>query len=197
MMNHALFAGLLHAEATPITDNRFHSQALSHKLKRVASEPAIHQAISDRAAQRQFKADTLAASSLMDAQIQLPILDPALPLAEVLEYRQTHAGDLQQARENLGWMARRIRAEPWSTAFAMELEHKTIPDIAKELEAVRKARDSWLKSERGRLALKAAGLATGAAAAVLAVCAAPATPFALAANSAGAIFRRSTPLSRI
>ncbi len=193
MMNHALFAGLLHAGATPITDVPFHSQALAHKLKRAANEPAIHQAISDRAAQRQLKADALAAAALMDTQIQLPILDPALPLAEVLEYRQTHAGDLQKAREKLGWMARRIEAEPWNTDFAEELEHKTIPDIAKELEAARKSRDSWLESKRGRLALKAAGLAAGAAAAVLAVFTAPATPVALAAAGLGLVSGTAIP----
>lgn len=34
MMNHALFAGLLHAGATPITDDSFHSRALALKLRR-------------------------------------------------------------------------------------------------------------------------------------------------------------------
>lgn len=193
MMNHALFAGLLHAGATPITDDPFHSKALAHKLKRAASEPAIHRAISDRAAQRQLKADVLAASALMDTQIQLPILDPALPLAEVLEYRQTHAGDLQQAREKLVWMARRIEAEPWNEDFAKELEHNTIPDIAMELEAARKSRDSWLESKRGRLALKAAGLAAGAAAAALAVFTAPATPVAPAAAGLGLVSGTAIP----
>ncbi|MGM0561898.1 MAG: hypothetical protein ACQETX_12615 [Pseudomonadota bacterium] len=193
MMNHALFAGLLHAGATPITDDPFHSKALAHKLKRAANEPVIHQAISDRATQRQLKADMLAAAALMDTQIQLPILDPVFPLAEVLEYRQTHAEDLHQAREKLGWMARRIEAEPWNTEFAKELEHKTIPDIAKELEAARKSRDSWLDSKRGRLALKAAGLAAGAAAAVLAVFTAPATPVALAAAGLGLVSGTAIP----
>lgn len=34
MVNHALFAGLLHAGATPISDDPFHSRALAHKLAR-------------------------------------------------------------------------------------------------------------------------------------------------------------------
>jgi hypothetical protein len=58
-------------------------------------------------------------------------------------------------------MARRIEAEPWSTEFGRELEHKTIPDILDELDEARKARDAWLKSERGRLALKAANVVVG------------------------------------
>ena len=56
---------------------------------------------------------------------------------------------MRQARDKLGWMARRIEAEPWSQEFATELEHKTIPDIATELDEARKARDAWLKSRRG------------------------------------------------
>ncbi len=82
-------------------------------------------------------------------------------LEEVLEYRQKHDADLQQARDKLGWMARRIVSEPWSEEFASELEHKTIPDIADELVEVRKARDACLKSKRGKLALQAAGVAVG------------------------------------
>lgn len=51
-MNHALFTGLLHSGATPITDDPFHSQVLAHKLQRMTEEPAIRQAIGGRAEQR-------------------------------------------------------------------------------------------------------------------------------------------------
>jgi len=193
MMNHALFAGLLHAGATPITDDAFHSRALAHKLQRATQEPTIRQAIADRAARRQLKAGALAAAALTDTQIQLPILNPAFPLAEVLEYRQTHAAALQQAREKMGWMARCIEAEPWSKEFAAELEHKTIPDVAKELDEVRKARDAWLKSTRGRLALSATGIVVGAATAVLSVFAATLTPVALATAGLGLISGTAIP----
>lgn len=161
MVNHALFAGLLHAGATPITDDAF------------------------RARTRQLKVDQLAATALTDRQLDLPVLSPELALAEVLEYRQKHDAELRQARDKLGWMARRIKAEPWSEDFAKELEHKTIPDIAKELDEARKARDAWLKSKRGRMVLGAAGVVTGAAAAVLAVFAAPLAPVALATAGLG------------
>lgn len=179
MMNHALFAGLLHAGATPITDDPFHSSALSLKLREAAELPEVQKARSDRA--RQFKADLLAVTALTDSQLNLPVLNPEMPLDEVLEYRQQHDAALRQARDKLGRMARRIEVEPWSNAFAAELEHKTIPDIADELEEARKARDSWLKSERGRLALSATGIAVGAAATVLSVFAAPLAPVALVA----------------
>ena len=129
----------------------------------------------------------------MDTQVQLPILDLALPLAEVLKYHQTRAGDLQQARKKLGWMARRIEAETWSADFAKELEHKIITDLAKELEEARKARDSWLESKRGRLALSAAGLGVGVAAAMLAVFAGPIMPIALAATGLGLVSGRAIP----
>ena len=108
-----------------------------------------------------------------------------MPLAEVLEYRQKHEAALRQARDKLGWMARRIESEPWSGEFAREVEHDTIPEIAKELEEARKARDAWLQSKRGRLALSAAGIAVGAATAVLSVLAAPLTPVALATVGLG------------
>jgi uncharacterized protein YjiS (DUF1127 family) len=80
-------------------------------------------------------------------------------------------------------MARRIEAEPWSEDFARELEHKTIPDVADMLDKARRARDDWLESKRGRLALQAASVAAGAAAAVLTLFAAPLTPVALATAS--------------
>jgi hypothetical protein len=185
MMNHALFAGLLHADATPITDDPFHNQALHLKLRRASQEPSVQQAQSDRARGRQLKANLLMAAALTDPQLKLPILSPGMPLEEVLEYRSKHDAALQQARDKLGWMARRIEAEPWSKEFANDLEHKTIPDIAKELDEVRKARDAWLNSKKGRLAWQAAGVITGASVAVLAVFAAPLTPVAMATAGLG------------
>jgi hypothetical protein len=135
----------------------------------------------------------LATSALMDSQLNLPVLNSALPLAEVLKYRQQHDADLRQAREKLGWMARRIEAEPWSREFADELEHKTIPDLAGELDEARKARDSWLESKRGRLALSATGIAAGAAAAVLSIIAAPLTPVAVATAGLGLVSGTAIP----
>lgn len=148
------------------------------KLRRATQDPAVQKAQSDRA--RQLKLDLLAATALTDSQLNLPVLNPELPLAEVLEYRQEHDAALRQARDKLGWMARRIESEPWSEEFATELEHKTIPDIAKDLDEARNARDAWLSSKRGRLALSAAGIAIGAATAVLSIFSAPLTPVALA-----------------
>ena len=183
MMNHALFAGLLHVGATPITDDPFHSRALSLKLGRALRDPVVEKARAERA--RQIKVDLLAVTALTDTQLDLPVLSPELPLAEVLEYRQKHDADLRQARDKLGWMARRIEVEPWTKEFAAELEHKTIPNIANELNEARKARDAWLNSKRGRQALSATGIAVGAAAAVLSVFAAPLTPVALATAGLG------------
>jgi hypothetical protein len=37
-----------------------------------------------------------------------------------LEFRRKHEAALRQAREKLGWMARRIEAEPWTKNFAKE-----------------------------------------------------------------------------
>jgi hypothetical protein len=183
MMNHALFAGLLYAAATPITDDPFHNQALSLKFRRAAQYPPVRKVLEDRAYERQIKANLLATAVLTDStdsQLKLPILDPKLSLEDVLEYRHKHDAALQEARGELGDMAHRIVAEPWSAAFASDLEHTTIPNIKDKLNEVRRARDSWLKSRRGRLALKAASVVVGAATVALAVFVAQLTPVALA-----------------
>ena len=181
MMNHALFAGLLHAGATPITDDPFHSRALAHKLQRATQEPAIRQVIANRAAQRQLKVDAFAAAALTDTEIKLPILNTAIPLAEVLEYRQRNPEALARVRDTLGLMARRIQAEPWSPDFEREIETQTLPDLIEQLNQATESRDAWLDSQRTRRWLKAANIAVGAASAVLAVVMGPVTPVALAA----------------
>ncbi len=193
MMNHALFTGLLHSGATPITDDPFHSQVLAHKLQRMTQEPAIRQAIAGRAEQRKLKAEALAAAALTDAQVKLPILHPAVPLAEVLEYRQKNPDALAKVRETLGLMARRIEAEPWSTDFAHEIETKTVPELIGQLADAAKARDAWLGTATTKSWLKAAGIAVGAASAVLAVATAPVTPVALAIAGLGIVSGSAIP----
>jgi hypothetical protein len=193
MMNHALFAGLMQAGATPITDDSFHSQALALKLRRAVQEPVIHQAIASRAVQRQLKTDALAAAALTDNQINLPILNAAVPLAEVLEYRQSNPKPLAKVRETLGLMARRIEAEPWSPDFANDLETRTLPDLISQLNDATKARDAWLGSSKTKRWLKVAGITVGAASAVLALVTMPITPVALAAGGLGIVSGTAIP----
>jgi hypothetical protein len=185
MMNHALFGALMHVGATPITDDAFHSQALALKLQRAVDEPVIRQAIATRAAQRQLKADTLAAAALTDVQIKVPILNPAVPLAKVLEYRKTNPEPLAKVRDSLGLMARRIEAEPWSSNFADYIETKTLPDLIVQLNEAARARDAWLNRPNTKDWLKAAGITVAAATAVLALGTAPITPVALAIAGLG------------
>lgn len=185
MMNHALFAGLLQAEATPVTDDPFHNRAFTLKLRRAAQDHVIQKIQADLARSRHLKADILAATALTDTQLNLPVLSPELPIDEMLEYRRKNDAALQQARDKLGWMARRIEAEPWSAEFVHEIEHRTIPDIAKDLDDARKALDDWIASARVRLALKAAGVVVGAATVALTVITAPLTPVALAIAGLG------------
>ncbi|MHC2289865.1 hypothetical protein [Bradyrhizobium barranii] len=185
MMNHALFGALMHVGATPITDDAFHSRALALKLQRAIEEPVIRQAIATRAAQRQLKAGTLAAAALMDVQIKLPVLNPAVPLARVLEYRQSNPEPLAKVRDSLGLMARRIEAEPWSSDFADYIETKTLPDLIVQLNEAAKARDAWLDRPNTKDWLKAAAIAAGTASVVLALGTAPITPVALAIAGLG------------
>jgi hypothetical protein len=183
MMNHALYAGLLYSDAMPVTDDPFHNQALSVKLKHAAQDPETRQILMDRAHRTKQGAALLALAALTDDQLRLPILDPRLSLETVLEYRARHEDELQEVREKLAWMARRIEAEPWSDDFARELHHKTIPDLGQALEDVRKSRDAWIKSKRSKLGLAALGIAAGTATAVLTIIAAPLTPIALATGA--------------
>lgn len=185
MINHALFAGLLTADAIPITDDPFHNRVLSLKLRRAKQEPAVQEARTNR--ERQIKGQLLAATALTDQQLNLPVLNPKLPLAEVLNYRQDHDAALREVRKKLGWMARRIEAEPWSDKFVKELESTTIPDLNEKLEEVCKTRNDWLKSNRTRLTLRATGIGAGAAAVVLSVFTAPLIPVALVAAGLGLV----------
>lgn len=73
MMNHALFAGLLYAGATPITEDPFHNQALSIKLMNASQIPVVKQILADRSQERQMKMNRLATPALTDAQLNLPV----------------------------------------------------------------------------------------------------------------------------
>jgi len=95
-----------------------------------------------------------------------------------LEYRHKHAGDLAQARERLGWIAREIVQTPWSADFADELEHKTIPQLHDELKPAKSSWGSWLKG---------AGLVAGGAATVLSLTATPLLPVAAAIGVLGIV----------
>jgi hypothetical protein len=181
MMNHALFAGLVQAEATPITGDSFHHEALQLKLRRAVQEPAVAAARADRLRARRLRADLLSYTALPDIDLNLPWFGPEMPLPEILEYRRAHGDELNNAREMLSTLGQRIKAEPWSVDFAGEVEHNSIPDLRKALDDARRAHADWLRTRRGRLTLGAAGVALGSASAVLSIVAAPAAPIALAA----------------
>jgi len=82
MVNHALFAGLLQAGATPISDDPFHSQALALKLAPALQDPAVQQAQAMHI--RQQKLDQLASTALLcrcsdGRPWLLSLLDPMSP----------------------------------------------------------------------------------------------------------------------
>jgi len=183
MINHALFGGLLHTGAVPITDDRFHNQILNLKIKRASHIPEIRSLLDDRMKQRQLKKNQLASKALTD--LDLAVISPKIPMEQLLNYREDNKDALEEARQELGLIAREIESQPWSKEFGDELETKTLPKIQRILNDGKRARNAWLKSKRGRLGLKAAGLAAGAATAILAIFAAPLTPVALAAAGLG------------
>ena len=181
MVNHALFAGLHHTGAVPITDEPFHSRVLGHKLRRAAARPEIAEVIERRSGG--MSAAALASTAL--STLKLPILDVSVPLAEILEYRRKHADGLAALRERMTRLARQIDSEPWTTGFSRELEKRFLPDLADDLADARKARDAWLASSAKKAWYAAAGVAFGAASVALGLVAAPLTPIALAAAGVG------------
>jgi len=187
MVNHALFGGLLHTGATPLTDERFHHKVLNLKIEQARQMPQVADILEERANQRKLKRDQLAVQALTD--VDLAILSSDLPLEAILEYRRDNREALEEARQELGWLARGIRQTPWSADFEQELEVKTIPEIRSKLKESQKARDKWLKSQRGKNILKAAGLAAGAAATTITLMlgATPLLPVAVATSALGMV----------
>jgi hypothetical protein len=170
MLNHAIFAGLAHSAATPITDDPFHSRVLRHKIERAQRIPEVRRILEDEARDWTLRADTLAAAALTN--LKLGILPAEVPLERVLEYRAKHAQELEHARTRLAWLAQEVRGKPLSDGFADHLKHVTIPAIRKELHATRSSLRSWLKG---------AGIAVAGATTVasLVVSATPLMPFAV------------------
>jgi hypothetical protein len=197
MMNHALFTGCLYSNATPITDDPFHSNALLHKLRRATKEPAVRQAMLDFAAQRETKASEFAATALQDKSLKLPILHPAVPLEEVLAYRKSNPHALVKVREALGQMARRIQAEPWTKDFQQEIETKTIPDLVDDLREAEKSRDAWLHTPRMKTVLRIGGIATAVGAVALGMIATPAAPIVWAIGGLGLTAEGVVPVAEL
>ncbi|MFB0551858.1 MAG: hypothetical protein ACETWQ_00965 [Phycisphaerae bacterium] len=185
MINHALFGGFLHTGAVPLTDDVFHNRALNLKIKRAACIPEIRDILDDRAKQRQLKKSQLAMSTLTD--LDLAIISPEMAIEEILKYRDDNADALGQAREELALLAREVQHQPWTEGFANELETKAIPKVQRMLREGKKARNSWLKSKRGRMILKAAGITLGTAGATISIVASltPLLPVAVATGALG------------
>ncbi|HXJ93802.1 MAG TPA: hypothetical protein VMT20_13200 [Terriglobia bacterium] len=188
MINHALFAGLLHAGAAPLTDDPFHNQVLKLKMKRAQQIPEVRQILQDRAKQRSLKQSLLAAGALTDRDITLPAISSRIPLPDILEYRHQHRSELEQARGRLAQLARKIRETPWTDEFEAELDAEAIPGVIEDINACRKARDAWANA-RGSLLLKSLGfVATGAAATLtLMFSATPLLPVAVSIGLLGMI----------
>jgi hypothetical protein len=175
MLNHVLFSGLKYANATPLTDDPFHSELLNLKIQHTQQIPTVHQALEAKARKRQLKADLLAINTLMEKRLNLPVLSPQFSLEKILEYRAKHHDQLQQAREKLSRLARRLQEEPWSEDFNGEVNDMIATDIANDLKECQKARDSWLKS----IAIPSTVIGLGTASTVLGLVATPLTPIAI------------------
>lgn len=165
MLNHALVGSLLHTEAVPITDDAVHSEILNYKLQGAQQLPEISAVIKQRTSQQRFAHTQLAAQTLTD--LQLGAIPETVSVEEILKYRRKHSAELEEARNQLSWMAREIIAQPWSKDFEDEVYHKIIPDLNKAYEPVKSSWSSWLKP---------LGLALGGAAVTLGMFANPLTP---------------------
>lgn len=185
MINHALFGGLLHTGATPLTDDPFHNKVLALKIQRAQKIPEIREILGDHAKLRRLKSNQLAMSTLTD--VDLAVISPEMPMEKIIEFRHDNKAGLDQARQELGWLAREIRQNPWGKEFAEELEVGVIPKIHRIMEENKNARDSWFNTGRGKSALKLAGLTASAASVTisLAFSATPLLPVIVAIGALG------------
>jgi hypothetical protein len=156
MLNHAI-AGMLDKRAIPITDDPFHERMFQYKLARFLRHPEFQKDYSGLRLPADLAAESEAALRIVtDAKLDLPML--RLPVDAILEFRNRHEAELNVARDRIGWLAREIAAAPMTSEFAIEVRHKLVPEVKKQLEEVQKARDSWLGDERALAVLKAMGV---------------------------------------
>ena len=157
MINHALFGGLLYAQATPVTDDPFHNKILDIKIRRVSSLPEVKSILQNRDKMRRMKQNQLALTTLTD--IELGIVPMGLPISKIMEFRDHQEKELKRVREELANLARMIQDTPWSKDFADKLETNVIPtQVRPELEKCREKADSWLASHRGEIILAGGGI---------------------------------------
>jgi hypothetical protein len=166
MLNHALFAGLLLTDATPLTDDEFHHKVFEHKIARARADARIGKQIEERMQQRRLRHDQLARTVLTD--VELGLLPDNVPLEKILRFRLDHGDELRQAREFLGVFARRVKEEPWSPEFAEHVDHDIMPGIQQAVISAKQSWGAWLK---------AVGLGATTAGAVISLMVAP-TPLA-------------------
>ena len=99
MINHALFGGLLHTGATPLTDDSFHNKVLALKIQRAQKIPVIRDILEGRARLRRLKSNQLAMSTLTD--VDLAVISPGMPTEEILQFRHDNEEALENARGEL------------------------------------------------------------------------------------------------
>lgn len=71
---------------------------------------------------------------------------------KVITIGKSPGKDFDKTYQELGWLAREIHQNPWGKEFAEELEVGVIFRVHRIMEENKNARNSWLKSERGKLA---------------------------------------------
>jgi hypothetical protein len=163
MINHALLASLAVKRATPVTDDPLHRQALEYKLRDISQYPDMPV----RWKQDEVRQNELAYAFLSERRISLPALHPDIPIETVLQMRRAHLDELENARQELYWLARRLESEPFTPEFQEELDRVTIPNLRDELKSVEAAQKSWLEGRRlarfkvGGVTLAAAGTILG------------------------------------
>ena len=164
MLNHALVGSLLYKSSVPITDDPLHSRILGYKLHQVQQIPEIRALLEARAAQTKFAHAQLVTQALAD--IDLGVIPETMPLEQILDHRRKYAGELEAARNEFYWMARKITDEPWTKDFEEEVYHSVIPQLRDKLKPAQRSWSLWLK---------AAGVVAGGAAIGLGLFAEPIT----------------------
>lgn len=93
----------------------------------------------------------------------IPILDPQIPLQEVLKHRDKNKNSLAQVRATLGDIAKSIQTKPWSENFWDDIETKTLPALNKQLYDVWKDHGVQIEKQKSGNVLNTSNIAIGAA----------------------------------
>ena len=172
ILNHALYGGMLHIEATPVTKDRLHAELFAYKFEKLRNDPHFLRIINDDDRDALRKADAAAFHGLPKIKIDLGGFPFGLvSVKRILEIRAKRGTALEEIRKKFGQLAQDIRVEDWTPEYWREVGNRMIPKLNEELkQAIESTKVDWWT-------VSAAALAAGGF--VLSLTIVPSPPFRL------------------